>query len=59
MHGKFVFDTMHGRLDRFLEIKETDYAVSTQHFNCQFLLPIVNFYNFYGEATKISILSND
>ena len=38
----------------FLKIQETDFVVSTQHFNCQFFI-----LGQFGEATKISILSNN
>ena len=38
----------------FLKIKETGFVVSTHQSNCQFLI-----LGRFGEATKISILSND
>ena len=38
----------------FLKIKETDFVGSTHQSNCQFFI-----LGRFGEATKISILSND
>ena len=42
-----------GNLIGTLKIKKTGFVVSTLHSNCQFLI-----LGQFGEATKISILSN-
>ena len=51
---KFVFDTMHGKLDWFLENQRNRFCGSTPHSNCQVLI-----LGKLAEATKILIISND
>ena len=53
MNEIFVFDTV-GTLIGSLRIKETEFVLSTPHFDCPFLI-----LGKLGEATKISIYSND
>ena len=54
MHVKFVFDTMHGKLDRFLENQRNRFCGEHTTFQLSILI-----LGKLAEATKILIISND